>query len=295
MLDIEVADAGEDHRTDEIHEQILHGVDDADVQIASQTQCFFRAVGVNDDHIADVPEVDDDVGHGGIQIHGVDGVNDRVLLHVHAEEIVSAEFKKLPQNPHSHRKAEGDDGQIQGRQLNGEPLVPVEHVHQGEADGGAQKAVDGVQHGIPVGHPDVEAVQLPQYFRRENEQQNDDLQGVRQDDFQLFGEDAGHEHQHQGQGTQEHAFILCAEYSPDENKNNQGTQSQVNRQSGFVFVDRVNRMLVLLHADSSISRFSRDRSTSRAKYMVSYFKYIRAFSSQRSRTLAGKSSSPNQS
>ena len=45
VLHVEVADDGEHHRADEVDEKILHGVQNADIQIAAQPQGVLRAVG----------------------------------------------------------------------------------------------------------------------------------------------------------------------------------------------------------------------------------------------------------
>ena len=63
-----------------------------------------------------------------------------------------------------------------------------------------------------MGHPDIEAVNLSQNFRREDKKQNNDLQRAGQHDFELPGNDAGHHHQKQRQGAQEHALILPAQH-----------------------------------------------------------------------------------
>ena len=54
------------------------------------------------------------VGVGGVQQHGVDGVDDGVLLHVHMEQHVHAELEELPQHADGHGKAEGGEGKEKG-------------------------------------------------------------------------------------------------------------------------------------------------------------------------------------
>ena len=51
LLDIEIADDGEDDRAEEIDQQIFHGVIDADIQIAANTEGLAAAVRVDDDDI----------------------------------------------------------------------------------------------------------------------------------------------------------------------------------------------------------------------------------------------------
>ena len=48
LPDVEVADDGEDHRTQEVDQQILHGVVDADFQIAADAEGFAAAARVDD-------------------------------------------------------------------------------------------------------------------------------------------------------------------------------------------------------------------------------------------------------
>ena len=69
--------------------------------------------------------------------------------------------------------------------------MPVAHVHQRKADGGTQEAVQGVQHGVPVGEGGVKGPDLAQNLSGEDEEKDDDLQGVGQIDLQALFKNGG--------------------------------------------------------------------------------------------------------
>ena len=73
------------------------------------------------------------------------------------------------------------------------------HVQQGEADGRAEKAVEGMEHGVPIGKLDIVSLDLPQNFRRKDEQEDDDLQGVRDINADCALDEAGDGKQDQGE------------------------------------------------------------------------------------------------
>ena len=216
---VEEAGDGEHHRADEVHEQVLHGVDDADIQITAQAQ----ALAVDDD-ILNALDGHHLIGSGGIQRHGVDRVDDSVLLHIRVEEEVHAELKEFPQHADGHGEAERHQRQEEGRQVEGQPLVVIEQQDHGEAHGGGQEAVEGVEHGVPVGDVHIEGVDLPQDLRREDEAQNGDLQRRRQLDPQLHLEPAGDIQQHDGQNTKERALVVVQEQLADQHHQHQNTQ-----------------------------------------------------------------------
>ena len=202
-LGVTEAGDGEDQGPQEIHHQVLHGVDDANIQEDAQSQ----ALSV-DDHVLDIRNRHHLVGERGIQGDGVDGVDDRVLLHVRAQEEVHAEFKELPQDPDSHGEAEGHQGQERRGQMEGDPVIVVQQHHHGEAYRRGQEAVDGVEHGVPSGDYHIKGVDLTQNFCRKDEAENGDLQGRRQLDPQLHLDPAGHVEQQKRENAEEGAVSV---------------------------------------------------------------------------------------
>ena len=206
VLDIEVPDGAEHHRADEVHEQVLHGVVQPDVQIAAEAQ--FLPI---DGHRGDAVDGHRDVAVGGVQHDGGDGVHDGVLLHIHVEEPVHAELEELPQHAHGHGEAEGRQRHVDRGQLELDTAVAVQNVDECEARGCAEKAGGGVEHGVPVVVGDEVAFQFAQYLRGEDEQENDDLQGGRQLDAEVLLDEEGQHKQHQHQKADERAFVFAAD------------------------------------------------------------------------------------
>ena len=206
LLDIEVPYGTEHHRTDEVHEQIPHGVVQPDVQVSAEPQLLpvYR-------HRGDAVDGHGDVAVGGIQHHRGDGVHHRVLLHIHHEQPVHAELEELPQYAHGHGEAERRHSHIDRGQLKLDLAVAVENVDEREPRGGAQKSRGGVQHGVPVRIGDEVALQLAQYLRCENKQQYDDLQRGRQLDAEVLLDKKRQDKQSQYQQADKRALIFAAD------------------------------------------------------------------------------------
>ena len=232
VLDVEVADGAEYHRADEVHEQILHGVVQADVQIAAEAQLLPVYL-----HGGDAVDGDGDVAVGGIQHHRGDGVDHGVLLHVHAEQPIHAEFEEFPQHAHRHGKAEGRQRHIDRGQLEFDAAVAVENVDERKAGGGAQEAGGGVQHGVPVVERDEIAFQFAQYLRRENKQQNDDLQRGRQLDAEVLLDEKRQHEQHQHQQAYKGALVFAAEDGGHQRGQHDQPQDRVYGEHGGLAAD----------------------------------------------------------
>ena len=112
VFDIEKANEREQNCTDEIDKQILHGIDDTDIQIAAQPQGLLGAVSGDHDHINNVFDGYRVVSAGGVQHHGTDGVNHRIFLHIQKKEIIHGKLEKFPQHTDGHGKAEGHHRQV---------------------------------------------------------------------------------------------------------------------------------------------------------------------------------------
>ena len=155
VLEVEVTDHAEHGRADEVDKQILHRIVQANIEVPGK---------------AEVPAVDCDGGNAvngdgnvavrGVQHHGRNGVDDRVLLHVHVEKPIHPELKKFPQNADGHRKTERGQRHIHGRERKLDLCVAVQDVDQRKADRRAEKAVRRVEHRVPVGVLDEVALEL---------------------------------------------------------------------------------------------------------------------------------------
>ena len=214
---------------------------------------------MDDDDVRDVVNRDDLVAARLVELNGADGVHDGVLLHVKAEEIVSGVLEELPEHADGHGEAERDDRQIDRRELEGEHVALVEQIDQRKADGRAQKAVERMEHGVPVRHADVEAVELAEDFCGEDEQQDDDLHRAGQLHVQPAGEHAGQDEQHQRHHAEEDAFKIEAHGGADEREDDQRTQHEIHRQRALLRI--VGDLLLSLfgefaHVDSSVVHFS---------------------------------------
>ena len=162
-------------------------------------------------------------------------MDDGVLLHVRVQEGVHEKLKELPQNPDGHGKAESQQGQEKGGELKGQLFIVVEQDDHGEAHRRGQKAVEGVEHGVPVGDHHVKGVDLPQDLRGENEAQNGDLQRRRQLDAQLHLHPAGDIQQQQRQCAEEHALIAAQHHLAHQHHQHQNPQDGKDDEGAFVF------------------------------------------------------------
>lgn len=233
---VEVADDRERQRTDEVDEQILHRVQQTNVQIPAQPQCGLGAVRLHDDDVGDVFQHSGRIAARGVQHDGANRVDDGVLLHIEEEQLVHRTLKKFPDDADGHRKAERHDGQIQRREVEPRLAVAVQNVQQREPDGRAQKAVQRVQHRVPVGEGDVVRADLTHDFRCINEQQDDDFQRVRQGDVQLFFQDAGHHEQDKRQHAEKNVFKVAVENLCQHDQHNRDAQQDIHHRDGASFV-----------------------------------------------------------
>lgn len=232
---IKIADDREGQRADKVDEQILHRVQQTNVEIPAQTQCGLGTVGLNNDDIGDILQHNGGVAARGVQHDGANRVDDGVLLHIEEEQLVHRTLKKFLDDAGGHRKAERHDGQIQRRQVEPRLAVAVQNVQQGKADGRAQKAVQRVQHRVPVGEGDVVRADLAHDFRCINEQQDDDLQRVRQGDVQLFFQDAGHHEQDKRQHAEKNVFKVAVENLCQHDQHNRDAQQDIHHRDGASF------------------------------------------------------------
>src|SRR5699024_6694108 len=106
-------------------------------------------------------------------------------------------------------------------------LIAVDNVQQGEADSGAQEAVEGVEHGVPVGELDIVGLDLTQNLRREDEQQHDDLQGVRDLNADGALNEGGQGEKKQGKDAEEHVFKVAVEHLGHQGHDHQSAQNEI--------------------------------------------------------------------
>ena len=186
VLHIDEPDDGEHDRADEIDDEILHRVDQADVKIAAKAE-----VTPIDRHLRDVVDMNGVIGVGRIEHHRADRMHDGVLLHVESEQHVHREFEELPDHADRHREAERHNRQVQRRQLELHTVRTVEQVDQRKADGGREEAVHRVQHRVPEREDLIERADLAQDLGREHEHQYDDLKRGRQFDAEPYLDERG--------------------------------------------------------------------------------------------------------
>lgn len=254
VLDVEVPDGAEHHCADKIDEQVRHGVVQSDVQIPVKPQVLSV-----DGYGVDAVDGDGSVAVGGVQHHGGDGLHHGVLLHIHVEQPVHAELKKLPQHAHRHGKAERCQRHVDGGQLKLDAAVAVEDVDEGEARGGAQEAGGGVEHGVPVGIGDEIALQLAQDLRREDKQQDDDLQRGRQLDAEVLLDKERQHEQRQHQQADKRALVLAADDGGYQRAQHDEPQHQIHREyhglppdGALQVTRRGNGLMGFLHSVSSL-------------------------------------------
>ena len=116
--------------------------------------------------------------------------------------------------------------------------MPVAHVHQREADGGTQEAVEGVQHGIPVGEGGVKGPDLAQNLSGEDKEKNDDLQGVGQINLQAFFKNGGQEEEDQSQHAEKNVFKVAVKELSHHHQDHQQPQYDVHRRHHALFSQR---------------------------------------------------------
>ena len=225
---IEIADNRERERTDKVDEKVLHRIQQANIQVAAQTKGRLGAVTLHHDHIRDIADDAGIVTAGGVQHHAANGVDHGILLHIQQKQLVHGTLKKFPDHANRHGKAECHNGQVQRGERKADLFLPVEDIKQREPDGRAQKAVQGVQHGIPIGEGNVIGVNLAQDFRRIDKQQDDNFQRIWQFNVQPVLHHVGHAEQEQRQHTQKDIFKVAVKDLGNQHQNDRGTQQQVN-------------------------------------------------------------------
>ena len=156
-----------------VDHEILHGVEDADVQVAALDGICTAVCGL-DYRCSYAGNLHRNLGTGGVQGYGSEVGYDKVFLHIHVKELVCGKFKEFPDYPYGHGKAECHQSHIKRRQLD-EAASTVQDVEQGKPDGCAQKSVDGVEHGVPARNGGVIFVDLSKYFCSVNKQIDNDL------------------------------------------------------------------------------------------------------------------------
>lgn len=119
VLDVEVAKKGKDGGADKIDDQILHGVDQSDIQIAAQSEILpVDGYGLN------AGKDNRDVVALRVQQNRADGVQHRIFLHIKAQQLIHGEFEEFPEYAYGHGKRKGNNGHKQRRQVHAHPACP---------------------------------------------------------------------------------------------------------------------------------------------------------------------------
>ena len=151
--------------------------------------------------------------------------------------MVHGELEELPQHADGHGEAEGGDRHEEGGQVEGHLFLPIEDIHQGEADGGAEEAVHGVEHGVPAGIAGIIGLDLPQNFGGVDEQEDDNLQGVGQINMKAPLKHGGQHEQHQGEDAQQHVLIVLVEELGHQHEHHRQPQDEVHGVDQFFVLD----------------------------------------------------------
>ena len=166
-------------------------------------------------------------------------MDDRVLLHIHVEQVVHRKLEKLPQHADRHGKAERHQRQKHRRELEMLRFVAVEQIHHGKAERRADEARRRVQHGVPVRVGDEIALELAEDLGGENEDQDNDLQRARQLDAEVALHEPRQHEQDQHQHTHECALIVLMDDRHDHDADDDQTQDPVDghdRRLRFIFL-----------------------------------------------------------
>ena len=106
----------EDQGAEEVDEEVLHGIGNADIEIAPFDDMNGAVTG---DNVGFDNVFDANTGLDIVRVKGdrADACEDDVLLHIHRKEVVHRKFPKLPEHADGHRKAEGDHGEVEGGEV----------------------------------------------------------------------------------------------------------------------------------------------------------------------------------
>lgn len=152
--------------------------------------------------------------------------HDRVLLHVHAEEGIERELDELPEHADGHREAESDERHVDRRQVD---LVAraVQEIDKREADRGAEKPVQGMEHGIPAWNQDIVVVDLAQNLCREDEDVDDVLEERRNVHMRPVLEKRRHKEEDKHKDGDSDTFPACCHDAADERHEHQDAQDRI--------------------------------------------------------------------
>ena len=244
MGDVLISQNAAHNGAQEIHQQILHGVNDADVQIAVFNANGFTGGGV-DDGFRNVGNGNQVSGVVRVQSDGAEAGYDIILLGVEVEDLVGGELEKLPQNANGHGETKGDDGDIQRRQLKGRAVL-IQQIHQREAHNRAQETIDGMQHGVPSGNQDVIVVDFSHDFCREDEQVDCHLKGGGNLNFELGFKKGRQQKQNQREHADRGAFVVSSEQAAAQGQKHQCPEDPVQIKGFSVCLDMILQLLDIL-------------------------------------------------
>ena len=155
-----------------------------------------------------------------------------------------------------------------------------------------------MQHGIPVGELDIISLNFAQDFRREDEQEDNDLQRVGDLNADGAFNEAGQGKEEQGEHTQEHVFKVMVEDLRHQRHNHQSAEGDVHGRQTRLGLDLLPqrgsvgraRGLFPPHRPSSPAPPARGScSAARARYLSASCSRSSSSSARRSRfTLAGE-------
>ena len=192
-----------------------------------------------------------------VEGHGRDRVYPGVFLHVRVEKAVHTVLKEFPNDPHRHGEAKRHQSHKRGGEPDFEFPGAVENIHHGNADGGHQETVHGVEHGVPKGENQIVFLNLSQDLRRENKKQNDDFQGVWHVDMQAAFHKCGDHKKRQRQGAQKYVVVLAVKNFQDHHRDHQSPEHHVGGEKHRVMFDVLPHFRPVFHAALLFFHFAR--------------------------------------
>lgn len=240
VAQVEVAGDTEGNSPDEVDEEVLHGVNKANVEVSTHSELL-----TVDHYFVDVPDNHDLLTACWVECNRTQGMDDRVLLHVHTEKHIHGKLKEFPDHPDGHGEAECHDGNKEGGKTDTEAFALVEDVHQREADGCGEKTVEGMQGGIPEGIGHVVSSHLSQDGSSKDEEEDDVLQGIG-DVYAGVGLDEGGDgKEDEGKDTEKDVLITAVENLDDHDQDNYQTKQVVYNSGTVTFTDHLEEGLLV--------------------------------------------------
>ena len=174
---------------------------------------------------------------------GVDRVHDKILLHVHVQEMVGGAFEEFPEHADRHREAEGDHAEVERRQLD-VAAVAVQKIDHREADGGCEETVQGVEDAVEGWDGDIEMVELAEDLCCEDEEIDDAFEQRRDLDLKAVLHQRRHQEEQEREHTDEGAVVVAVHDRAHERQDDEDAQRRIEDEDAPVLGDVLVDVLV---------------------------------------------------